>query len=48
MENVTDAKFKVVRPRRRWPFRFDWNNFLIVAAIMAAGLVKTLLGPNLP
>lgn len=44
---VIDAKFKVIRPPRRWRIGFDWRNFLILTAIAAVGLAKALL-PHFP
>lgn len=31
-----DAKFKVIRPKRRWRLGFDWRAFLIIAALALA------------
>lgn len=39
---VTDAKFKIVRPRIiGW--RFDWDNFIAIAAIAALSALPLLL-----
>jgi hypothetical protein len=44
----TDAKFKVVKPRRRLlgGWAFDWRNFLIVGGISALVALKALLVPD--
>jgi hypothetical protein len=38
-----DAKFKPIRPRRRWVLTLDWRNFLIVAAIALAAGARAFL-----
>jgi hypothetical protein len=39
----TDAKFEVVKPRRRGWVWFDWRNFLIVGGLSLIAALRPLL-----
>jgi hypothetical protein len=45
MRDYVDAKFRVIRPKRRgWRLGFDWRNFLILSAIALVGLGRWMVG----
>lgn len=44
MRDYVDAKFKVIRPRRRSWISFNWRNFLILAGFAVIGFARWLIG----
>lgn len=42
---ITDAKFKVIKPRRPKGWHIDWTNFWIIAAVSTVPLAIRLLQP---
>lgn len=41
-----DAKFKVIRPKRRWRLSFDWRNFWFVAVVVIIAAFRSMPGTH--